>query len=52
MKTYKFIVTLYDSGLPYPSREEAVKAADEWAAGLADQENCQIADVQVDEEVD
>jgi hypothetical protein len=52
MKTYKFIVTLYDSGLPYPSREEAEKDANEWATNLAVQENCQIANVQVDEEVD
>lgn len=50
MKTYKFIITLYDTGLPYPDRASAEKDADEWAQGIADTENCLVADVQVDEE--
>lgn len=50
MKTYKFIITLYDSGLPYPNKVEAQKDADIWAKEIADTENCQVADVQVDEE--
>lgn len=50
MKNYTFIITLYDSGLPYPNREEAQKDADEWAQEIADSENCVVANVQVDEE--
>lgn len=48
MPNYKFIITLYDSGLPYPDKESAKEAADEWAADIADTEDCQVANVQVD----
>jgi len=52
METYTFIVTLVDSGLPYPDKESAQKDADEWAQGLGDQEMCQVAEVKVQREVD
>lgn len=47
MESYTFIVTLMDSGLPYPNKESAQKDADEWAKGLGDQENCMVAEVKV-----
>jgi hypothetical protein len=52
MPLYKFIVTLYDGGLPYPDRESAEKDAWEWANEMSQSENCQIAHVQVDLEDD
>ena len=50
MKLYNFTITLYDGGLPYPNKADAQKAADEWAQEIATTENCQVANVQVDEE--
>lgn len=38
-KLYNMTIRLMDTGLPYPSKEEAQKDAEEWAHGIADQEN-------------
>ena len=52
MKSYMFMVTLIDSGLPYPNKEEALKDCREWAETISHTEGCQIADVQVKDEDD
>jgi hypothetical protein len=51
MPSYTFIITLYDSGLSYPDRETALKAAETQAEGIADSAEYNIKDVQVEEEV-
>jgi hypothetical protein len=52
MDNYTFIVTLVDSGLPYPDKESAQKDANEWAQSLGNQELCEVAEVKVQREVD
>ena len=47
MKNYMFVVTLFDSGLPYPDKESAEKDCREWAEDLSHNENCQIASLSV-----
>jgi hypothetical protein len=47
MKNYMFVVTLFDSGLPYPDKESAEKDCREWAEDLSHNENCQIASFSV-----
>lgn len=51
MPNYTFTVTLMDSGLPYPTKEEAEKDAKEWADEIATTENCMVAKVEVTEDV-
>lgn len=48
MKRFKLIVTVFDE-LEFKDKEEAKKAADEWAAEIQEEQSCEIADVQVDE---
>jgi len=50
MKSYAFIITVSDTGLPYPTREEAEKDAWELARNIADEHMVNINDVQVDQE--
>jgi len=47
MKLYNFTIRLMDTGLPYPSIESAKKDAEEWAAEIAQTENCTVVDVEV-----
>lgn len=52
MKSYSFIITLVDTGLPYPDLESATNDAKEWADEIAVGENCMVAKVEVQEETD
>jgi hypothetical protein len=47
VENYTFTVILYDSGLPYPNKEDALHDCREWAEGIAATENCQIATIEV-----
>lgn len=51
MRTYNFMVTLIDAGLPYPNIESATKDADEWAAELANLHICTVYEVRVEEDI-
>lgn len=50
MKHYTMEITLVDSGLPYTDKEDAEKAANEWAKELASGENCMVGKVVVRED--
>jgi hypothetical protein len=50
MDNYTFKVVLVDSGLPYSTKEDAEHDAREWADGIADSENCMVAEVTVEKE--
>ena len=47
MKTYMFVVTLIDTGLPYPDEESAMKDCREWAEEMSQTEGCEIALIEV-----
>lgn len=47
MKLFNMTIRLMDTGIPYPSLEEAKKAAEEWANDIAASENCTVVDVEV-----
>lgn len=51
MKSFNCTIRLMDMGIPYHSLEEAKKETQEWAQGIADQENCMVVDIEVMEEV-
>lgn len=50
MKLYNMTIRLMDTGVPFSSKEEAVKGAEEWANEIAAEENCTVVDVEVMEE--
>lgn len=51
LKHYNCTIRLMDTGLPYRSLEEAKKETQEWAQGIADEENCMVVDIEVMEDV-
>lgn len=50
MKLYTFTITLIDTGLPYPSKAEAIKDANESANEIATAEGYTVAKVEVTED--
>jgi hypothetical protein len=52
MKLFNLIITISDTGLPYPNREAAMEDAWELAHMIESEHMVNINDVQVDEVVD